>query len=147
MPGARMLDGSALEAHCQMLTAQAPDVYAHLRHPGLPEDEIRSQFAAAGVRPSDEVIRWWSFWRRAPESERKSLGFNLEVLPECAFVTVQQSVEAHAFNRRLAHENASPAGRRTRCGIPSGSRSIGTTTVSSPLTAAGPPTSPRRSCS
>jgi hypothetical protein len=108
MPGARMLDDSALEAHRQMLTAQAPDVYAHLRRPGLPEDEIRSQFAAAGVRPSDEVIRWWSFWRRAPESERKSLGFNLDVLPDCAFVTLQQSVEAHAFNRRLAHENASP---------------------------------------
>jgi hypothetical protein len=112
MPSARMLDDSALEAHCQMLATQAPDVHANLRHPGLPEEEIKVQFAGAGIRPSDEVIRWWSFWGCAPKSQRKSLGFNLDVLPDCAFVTVQDSVEAHAFNRGLAQENASP-GRPT----------------------------------
>lgn len=107
MVGARMLDESALEAHRDMLARQAPDVYAHLRHPGLSEDEIRSQFAAVDVHPSDEVIRWWSFWGCAPRSQRRALGFNLDVLPDCAFVSVQDSVEAHAFNRRLAEENAS----------------------------------------
>ena len=103
-----MLDESALDAHRQMLITQAPDIHAQLRHPGLPEDEIRSRFAASGVRPSDELVRWWSFWDSEPASQRRSLGFNLDVLPGYAFVTVQESYGAWAYNRGMAYGTPSP---------------------------------------
>jgi hypothetical protein len=60
--------------HTEILATQAPDVYAHLRHPGLPENEIRSQFVAAGVRPSDEVIRLVVFLGMCAQDRTEILG-------------------------------------------------------------------------
>ena len=96
------LDRTILEAFDEALSKHAPAVRDRLVE-GTSEDEISGRFAAAGVRPSEDAVTWWSYFDL---EERGRLPEHLDVLPDLRSRTVDNSVRMYRVARSAAAENA-----------------------------------------
>lgn len=93
-----LLSRKILKAFDRQLTEHAPAVRANLV-PGRPAEQVRAAFAASGLQPGGEAVTWWSYWDRAAGA---TTAFNLDVLPDFEFATVEQSRELYWRSRRQA---------------------------------------------